>query len=302
MRSEWTLRHEYFSCSMRYAPKFTSRKPTLAGCLAIVALLANGCGELCGQSTAASPAVADEPVLAIELERSRRELHSYLSGRHLFQKHCADCHGESGRGNGPWAAELEIKPRNFRTGLFKFRTTPYGALPVDEDLIRTIKSGISGTSMPVFACLPDHEIAMIIKYLQTLSRSWRDRSLVASPLSIPEVPDWLLSQNLSRKPAERGRARFANLCASCHGERGKGDGVAASQLIDAWENPIVPADLSAAHHKSGDSARDLYRSVATGLNGTPMIGFAGQLSETEIWELIAFIRRLGKSGESGGGQ
>lgn len=136
---------------------------------------------------------------------------------------------------------------------------------------------------------------MIIHYLRSLSRSWRDAALVAAPLKIPEVPGWFLSKEQSRQHVENGRVRFAELCASCHGEAGKGDGPAAGALIDVWENPIVPADLSAEHHKSGDSPRDLYRSLATGLNGTPMVGFAGQLGEAEIWELVAFIRQLGES-------
>jgi len=55
-------------------------------------------------------------------------------------------------------------------------------------------------------------------------------------------------------------------------------------------NRIRPADLTAPHHKSGDSPRDLYRTVATGLNGTPMAGFAGQLREEEIWELVARMK------------
>jgi mono/diheme cytochrome c family protein len=62
-------------------------------------------------------------------------------------------------------------------------------------------------------------------------------------------------------------------------------------LLDAWGFPIRPADLQAPHLKSGDSPRDVYRTVATGLNGTPMIGFAELLTPEEIWELVAFLNR-----------
>jgi mono/diheme cytochrome c family protein len=61
-------------------------------------------------------------------------------------------------------------------------------------------------------------------------------------------------------------------------------------LLDAWGFPVRPADLKAPHLKSGDAPRDFYRTVATGLNGTPMIGFAELFTPEEIWELVAFVR------------
>lgn len=241
-----------------------------------------------------TPAVAAASLAESTENEKRRELHLYMKGRYLFQKNCVECHGATGRGNGPWAAELEVKPRNFRTGLYKFRTTPYGKLPVNDDLRRTIRSGISGTAMPVFAHLLDEDVDSLIVYLQNLSRSWNDDTLIAAPLTIPVVPEWFSSASLSAEHADRGGVRFGELCAVCHGPNGKGDGPGAGQLIDAWEHPAPPADLSSPHHKSGDSPRDLYRTIATGMNGTPMMGFAGLLTENEIWDLVAFIRECGE--------
>lgn len=222
-------------------------------------------------------------------DEKRMELHLYMKGRYVFQKNCVDCHGSTGRGNGPWAAELDVKPRNFRTGLFKFRTTPYGKLPVNDDLRRTIRSGISGTAMPVFSHLLDDEVDALIIYLQNLSRSWSDETLHSAPLTIPAIPEWFSSVEERSSHAVKGRTRFGELCAVCHGVAGKGDGPGGVQLVDAWEQPIRPANLSAPHHKSGDSPRDLYRTIATGMNGTPMMGFAGFVTEAEIWDLVVFI-------------
>lgn len=234
-----------------------------------------------------------------DAEEKRRQLHYYLKGRYLYQKKCTTCHGRTGRGDGPWAAELEDRPRNFRTGLFKFRTTPYGALPTGDDLRRTIRSGISGTAMPFFANLTEEEVSALIVYLQTLSRAWDEEDLQREPLELPEAPAWFGRPDERREHGERGRPLFATHCASCHGAEGRGDGPAGRALVDAWEHAIVPADLSAEHHKSGDAPADLYRSIATGLNGTPMVGFAETLEADQIWDLVAYIGSLSSDREIG---
>ena len=248
-------------------------------CLAIGTFVASG---LCG--------VAEEEDAAAQ----RAKVRLYFSGMKLFKTQCLPCHGERGRGDGPWADGLGPKPRDFSSGIFKFRTTPYGMMPAKDDLRRTIRSGVSGTAMPTFQKLSDGEIDSLIAYIQGFSRRWNDKELMAEPLKFPATPSWFSNPVKLAEHAKAGKAKFSVTCASCHGVEGKGDGAAAKGLVDVWKNPIVPADLSDEHHKSGDSPADLYRTIATGLDGTPMLGFAGAMKESEIWDLVAYIKSIEK--------
>lgn len=225
-------------------------------------------------------------------EARRRELHLYLQGRYLFQKQCTICHGTTGRGDGPWAEGLTDKPRNFRSGVFKFRSTAFGTLPTDDDLRRTIRSGISGTAMPFFKDITDENVDALIVYLRSLSRNWEKEELAPCAVELPARPEWFQNTGEVISHRKKGKTLFATHCAVCHGPTGDGDGPGAAGLADVWEEVSRPAKLSAPHHKSGDAATDLYRTIATGLNGTPMIGYAELLKEDEIWDLVSYIEIL----------
>ena len=84
-------------------------------------------------------------------------------GRNIFMHMCVFCHGEDGNGGGNATEYLYPWPRDFRKGIFKFRTTPTGTLPRDEDLYRTIIEGVPGTSMPAWkdALTPEDTWALI---------------------------------------------------------------------------------------------------------------------------------------------
>lgn len=224
----------------------------------------------------------------------RRNFFLYYEGQSIYESQCLPCHGETGKGDGPWTKEWPDKmPRNFRSGVFKFRSTPMGFLPTDDDLKRTIKLGISGTAMPTFkGTLSEAKIEAVIVYLKSFSRRWRDEALHVEAVKIPERPDWMRNGALSQQHREMGKVLFQTHCVSCHGLEGKGDGPGADSLKDFWELPIRPADLSAAHHKSGDKSEDLFRTISLGLDGTPMVGFREVFNEDQIWELVTFVNSL----------
>jgi mono/diheme cytochrome c family protein len=103
-------------------------------------------------------------------------------------------------------------------------------------------------------------------------------------LKIPAPPP------LTSKLIATGRSKFEEAgCAECHGPNARGDGPSAKDLKDFWGNPISPSDLTLRPFKSGQRPEDLYRTIATGLDGTPMPSYQGVLSPEEQWALVGYI-------------
>ena len=105
-------------------------------------------------------------VLVAETVASERRGAATPSGRALYDRYCLACHGNDGDGRGPAAPWLWPRPLDFTRGEYKWRSTPVGVAPRDEDLAATIRWGVSGTSMPRFGdSLGEGEIAALIDVL-----------------------------------------------------------------------------------------------------------------------------------------
>jgi mono/diheme cytochrome c family protein len=219
----------------------------------------------------------------------------------LYARYCSGCHGAAGDGNGPAADMLLVKPRDFTKGVFKFRTTPAGALPTDDDLFRTITRGINRTSMPPWSLLPERERQALVGVVKGFYPEW-DAQPAATPIVVPPAPNDLGS------PAKiaRGREVYQLLeCTTCHGDTGRGDGPSAAKLPpDTWGHPQKPFNFTKGALKSGGAPADVYRTFMTGLNGTAMPSYYDILSEPDgenifegdAWALVAYVLSLREQG------
>ena len=220
-------------------------------------------------------------------------------GRRTYARYCSGCHGVAGDGQGPAAAMLIVKPRDFTKGVFKFRSTPAGTLPTDDDLLRTITRGLARTSMPEWSLLPERERRALVAYVKTFVPDWNERG--PGPVVPMSSPPASLGTPAS---IARGKEVYALLeCSTCHGETGMGDGPSARTLPpDTWGHPQKPFNFTKGRLKSGGDAQDVYRTFMTGLNGTAMPSYGDilgspdgeSIKEGDAWALVSFVQSLRK--------
>jgi cytochrome c553 len=99
-----------------------------------------------------------------------------------------------------------------------------------------------------------------------------------------------------------GNAKFQALCVSCHGAEGKGDGPTGKALAAAGQP--APRDFSVGDFKldtDGDGTpgtdADLKNVISKGAlayGGSAMMAPVAGLSDTDLDNLVAFIRSLKK--------
>lgn len=208
-------------------------------------------------------------------------------GWQVYDANCAICHGARGNGDGRIADQFRRRPQSFRTAKFKFRSTSSGSLPLDEDFFRTVTQGIARTGMVPYDYLPEADRRAVVKYVKTFSSRF-ETERPGPPISIPRAP------NTTPDLAARGRAAYlAAGCVDCHGEAGKGKG-SVPTLKDDWGQAMLPSDLNLTllPRKSGPTPADLYRTIATGLDGTPMPSYADALTPEVIWAIVMYVETL----------
>jgi mono/diheme cytochrome c family protein len=204
-------------------------------------------------------------------------------GEKIYLENCAACHGQKGDGKGPEANRLKTKPRDFTTGNYKFRSTPSGSLPLDQDIFRTISRGVRATSMLAQLHLSENERWAVTEYLKTFSNRFKTEKPL-DPIAIPTVP------SPSHDLTTLGKRMYADAgCNQCHGAEGKGNAPSTNELKDESGNSIAPTDLTLKPFKSGPGPEDLYRTISTGLNGTPMPSYVDALPPKEQWALVFYI-------------
>jgi high-affinity iron transporter len=102
-----------------------------------------------------------------------RQLPALTDGRKLYLENCAQCHGESGKGDGPGRESMNPKtppPANFTDGEFMTGLSPFKAY-------NTATFGIDKTAMASFSALSDEQRWQVAFYVMSLRFSQAQATL-----------------------------------------------------------------------------------------------------------------------------
>lgn len=184
-----------------------------------------------------------------------------VAGRQVYETVCWTCHGESGRGEGP-AVES-------------------GQVPQPPDLTSDVYASATAEELQArFAELPDadpeHPHMRVVRSLLTEERFAQALTYVPILGYPAEVPG----------AAMRGREVYQFRCAACHGEAGEGDGPAADILA------TPPADFTTDTLIAAGDFESLFQRVhdgGAGVHGSSMPPWGVLMSDTQIWDLVAYI-------------
>jgi mono/diheme cytochrome c family protein len=224
-------------------------------------------------------------------------------GKLVYREYCMQCHGATGRGDGPAASGLDPKPAVHAQMAFdKFPT---------EYLYNVIyyggRSVGKSPNMPYWGLtLGEQGVADVIAYLRDTFHG-ETVTAAAEPAGKPSgvcpqarttrlaPADMLAKTNPlpnSSETIQAGRTLFQEsarplACMNCHGAAGDGRGVAGLALAPPPRNFTCAATMK----KLPDG--QLFWIIKNGSPGTGMMPFSN-LSDDEVWQLIAYLRTLAK--------
>jgi len=210
-------------------------------------------------------------------------------GKTVYDAHCVECHGANGKGDGPAAALLTPRPRDFTSGKYKIRSTETGSIPTDDDLIRSVSQGLYGSAMPGWkGILSESDIRDVVAYAKSLSARFGSETPKTVALGPPI--------ETSPEGVVRGQRVYEKLqCAACHGIDGRGTKAIATEFWDDWKQPLHATDLTEPWTFHGGAApRDVYLRFRTGMAGTPMPSFVDVASDADMWDLANYVVSLGR--------
>ncbi len=167
-----------------------------------------------------------------------------VQGAASYVEKCLPCHGVKGLGDGPQASKLGLPVPAIGSATLARNASP-------ADWYNIVTNGKMENGMPPFRSLNDRQRWDVVAYVLTLSAS--------------------------QDSLQQGKQIYDQVCASCHGANGSGDG---SANMPDWTEP---------GRLAGRSANDLVQVINTGV-APAMPGYASQYSPDQIWALADYIR------------
>ena len=221
-------------------------------------------------------------------------------GKVLYKEYCAQCHGFTGKGDGPAASALEPKPAIHSN-------MPFDKLPMEYLYTVINHGGVAvgkSPNMPYWGLtIGQQGVADVIAYLKVTFKGVPEVPATAGgpggfcvqPSKTAKAPDDFLSKTnpLSSSAAVKaGKELFLKTaqpvaCVMCHGEQGDGKGLMGAALVPP------PRNFTCGAMMKDIPDGQLFWVIKNGSPGTGMMAFGG-LSDEQVWQLIHYIRSLAK--------
>lgn len=234
-------------------------------------------------------------------------------GKSTYTEYCMPCHGVNGDGNGTSAKGLQVPPRNFKLGQYKFGRVVSGELPHDQDFYKLLREGLAGTAMLPWKELSDIQMFNLVQYIKTFApEKWvgADKKL-GEVIAISKDP---YGDAHKESAIQRGKEVYhvVGQCWTCHRAYvSKAELSEMSQKING--KPVTEFDPQMFHVKlqpndfgyssmppeftydgirSAQTVEDLYVRLNAGVGGTSMPSWKGTLQDDEIWAVAHYVKSL----------
>jgi mono/diheme cytochrome c family protein len=188
-------------------------------------------------------------------------------GRRLYVSYCQLCHGTGGKGDGPLAQKMQIRPADLTTTVRSRSDTILKKIITGEGR-QTItgrdRHNLLSDAMPEWKDIfSDFQIDALIAYLRFLGTSRHEL------MGDPEV----------------GMRLYQKYCQVCHGVEGEGDGIMTKLM------GMTPMDHTNPNVTNRLDNEELANSILGG-KGTYMPAWRGILSQSDVEALVSYIRLL----------
>jgi mono/diheme cytochrome c family protein len=255
-------------------------------------------------------------------------------GSRVYRYHCVHCHGLNGDGRGPTGPWVVPHPRDYRLGEFKFISSVNAGentRPRRDDLLRTLHTGIDGTSMPSFAVMEERgdNLEAVVSYVIHLSiRGLVEKRLLVEIAGSPDdyndeakmdaevhtlmtdvIQQWTDSNSKTLEPAKGSYVE--NPSTKAHADsirRGYtlfSDPKGAASCIgchtdygrqvnfryDDWGTLVRPMNLTKGVYRGGRRPIDLYWRIKGGIGPSGMPK-TGLTEDKDIWDVVNFVQNL----------
>jgi mono/diheme cytochrome c family protein len=182
-------------------------------------------------------------------------------GQELYEKLCASCHGPYGRGDGPLAGNLSVRPADLTLAAALENRS-------DAELVKRLRygSGSDHTPMVISQTLNEDSLGDVVAYLRTLY-------VPGKHVSVPA-----------------GRDIYSAICWTCHGVNGDGNGPSVASL-----DGVKPRNFTAPDFRIAGREAEVHGIISQGaaksFHGSEyMLEWGNKLSPQQIDDVVEYLK------------